>query len=597
MQGFDPFSHGDSFMRFWLALSPIVLALPHLYAADSKPAEKPRSVPQFTLEDTTGKAWSLRDQRAKKAIVVVFIGTECPINNAYMPRLAELHKEYEPRGVKFVAINANSTDSPARVAEHAKDHGLPFPVLKDTANIVADQFGARRTPEAFVLDNSGKILYQGRIDDQIGIAFRRPEPNRRDLAEALEAVLAGKPVSHPTTPTPGCAIARTVKPKANGTVTFSKHVAPILQQKCQECHRPGQVGPMSLLKYEDALGWAETIREVVEERRMPPWHADPKFGHFANDRSLSKEDRETLLAWIKQDCPQGDSRDLPSPRRFPEEWTIGKPDVVLSMPETFHVPAKGGKNGIRYQYFQVPTNFEEDRWIQAAEARPGNRAVVHHILVYITKQGENSKPRGPDGIGDGMLVAFAPGDLPTVYASGLAKKIPKGSVLLLQMHYTPNGVAQDDRSSVGLIFAKKPPQYEVRTRAITQRLFEIPPGAENYKVESATAFRQDAQLLSLFPHMHLRGKDFEYRVRFPDGKSEVLLRVPRYDFNWQSHYRLVKPLTLPAGTRIECTSHFDNSSRNANNPDPQSTVRWGEQTWEEMMIGFVDYVYTAKPKE
>jgi hypothetical protein len=257
------------------------------------------------------------------------------------------------------------------------------------------------------------------------------------------------------------------------------------------------------------------------------------------------------------------------------------------------VPAKGGKNGIRYQYFPVPTNFAEDRWIQAAEARPGNRAVVHHIIVYITKPGENFETRGPDGIGDSLLVAFAPGDLPAVFSPGLAKKVPKGSVLLFQMHYTPNGIAQDDRSSVGLIFSKEPPKHEIRTRAITQSRFTIPPGADNHEVKSTTIFRQDAQLLSLFPHMHLRGKDFEYRVVFPDGKSETLLRVPRYDFNWQSHYRLVKPLNLPAGTRIECTAHFDNSTQNPNNPDPQKTVRWGEQTWEEMMIGFVDYVNIA----
>jgi len=586
-------------MRRWLAFGPIVLSLPlFLLAADTRPVEKtPRSVPQFMLKDTTGKGWSLNDQKAKKAIVVVFVGTECPINNAYMPRLAELHKEYAPRGVAFVAINANSTDAPARVAAHAKDHGIPFPVLKDTANIVADQFGARRTPEAFVLDSSGKILYQGRIDDQIGIGFQRPAPTRRDLAEALNEVLAGKPVSQPATQAPGCAIARTIKPKTSGSITYSKDVAPILQKNCQECHRPSQVGPMALLSYEDALGWAESIREVVEERRMPPWHADPKFGHFANDRSLSKAERQTLLAWIKQDCPQGNPRDLPAPRRFPEEWTIGKPDAVFSMPNTFHVPAKGGKNGIRYQYFQVDMNFEEDRWIQAAEARPGNRAVVHHIIAYIAKTGERFEQRGPDGIGDKMLVAFAPGDLPAVFAPGIAKKVPKGSTLLFQMHYTPNGVEQDDRSSVGLIFAKQPPKHEVLTRAITQRRFTIPPGADNQEVKSATTFKEDALLLSLFPHMHLRGKDFEYRIVFPDGKSEVLLRVPRYDFNWQSHYRLAKPIKMPAGTRIECTAHFDNSANNPNNPDPQKTVRWGEQTWEEMMIGFVDYVNLAKTKE
>lgn len=584
-------------MRRLLAFVLIVLLLSFI-AADTKPAGKtPRRVRPFTLKDTAGKEWSWKEQETKKAIVVVFLGTECPINNAYLSRLAELHKEYAPRGVVFVGINANRTDTLARVAAHAADHGIPFPVLKDTANVVADQFDARRTPQAFVLDGSGVILYQGRIDDQIGIGFRRPAPTRRDLAEALDEILAGKTVSRSHTAAAGCAIARTIKPKTDGAVTYTKHVAPILQKSCQECHRPGQVGPMALLTYEDARGWAETLAEVVQERRMPPWHADPKIGHFANDRSLSKEDRDTLLTWIKQDCPQGDPRDLPSPRRFPEGWSIGKPDVVLSMPKEFNVPAKGGKNGIRYQYFVVPTDFTEDRWIGAAEARPGNRAVVHHILVYFVKPGERYGQRGIDGIGNNLLVSFAPGELPAVFAPGAAKKIPKGSTLVFQMHYTPNGVEQKDRSAVGLIFAKEPPKYEVRTRAITQTRFAIPPGADNYEVKSATTFSQDVRLLSLSPHMHLRGKDFEYRAVYPDGKRETLLRVPRYDFSWQSHYRLAKPLPLPAGTRIECTAHFDNSPDNPNNPDPQRTIRWGEQTWEEMMIGFVDYVLSAKTKE
>lgn len=576
----------------------LVLLLMFLGAIAAKSDDKaPRRIDSFTLKDTTGKDWSLKDRKKDKAIVVVFLGTECPVNNAYIPRLIELHKEYAPRNVSFVAINANSTDTPAHVAAHAKDHGVPFPVLKDTANIVADRFGARRTPEAFVLDGDGTIRYQGRIDDQIGVGFRRPAPTRRDLAEALDEVLAGKAVSQLRTTPSGCPIARTIKPKADGSITYSKHIAPILQKNCQECHRPGQVGPMALLDYDDALGWAEAIREVVQERRMPPWHADPQFGHFVNNRSLSKEDRETLLAWIKQDCPKGDSRDLPPPRRFADGWSIGKPDVVLSMPTAFNVPAKGGKNGIRYQYFPVPTKFTEDRWIQAAEARAGNRAVVHHILVYIVKPGERYGARGIDGIGNNLLVAFAPGDLPAVFASGTAKKIPKGSTLVFQMHYTPNGVEQKDRSSVGLIFAKEPPRREVRTRGIAQGRFAIPPGANNYEVKSATTFQEDVRLLSLFPHMHLRGKDFEYRAIFPDGKSEVLLRVPHYDFNWQSHYRLAQPLNLPAGSRIECTAHFDNSTANLNNPDPQKEVRWGEQTWEEMMIGFVDYTFATKPTD
>jgi peroxiredoxin/mono/diheme cytochrome c family protein len=565
------------------------------FRAEREPASTARKVPAFTLKDAADRSWSLSDFRTKKAVVIVFIGTECPINNAYMPRLVELHKTYEPRGVGFLAINANSHDTVTRLAAHTKEYALPFPVLKDPANTVADQFGAQRTPEAFVLDPEGGIMYQGRIDDQFGIGFKRPAPTRRDLVEALEEVLAGKPVSQPRTKVAGCVIARTIKPKAEGTVTYTKHVSRILQKNCQECHRPKQVGPMPLLTYEDALAWAETIREVIEEKRMPPWHADPRFGKFRNDRTLSPEDRTALLSWIDQGCPKGDPKDLPAPRSFAEGWRIGKPDVVFSMKEPFTVPAKVGSEGIKYQIFPVTSGFDEDRWVQAAEARPGNRAVVHHIIVFIVPPGKK-RERTPDRIGEGFLVGYAPGDMPAVYAPGTAKKVPKGSLLVFQVHYTPNGVEQDDVSSVGLIFAKEPPRHAARTRSIENRDLEILAGAANHQVKAFTRFDQDVELLSMLPHMHLRGKDFEYRVVFPDGKSQTLLRVPRYDFGWQSNYYLSQPLHLPAGTRIECTAHFDNSAGNPNNPDPKETVYWGEQTWEEMMIGFIDYVYSqGKP--
>jgi peroxiredoxin/mono/diheme cytochrome c family protein len=564
------------------------------HAETKAPDRGPRHVRPFTLNDTEDKPISLNDFKDAKAIVVVFTGTECPINNAYMPRLGELHKEYAPRGVRFMAINSNAHDTPVRVAAHAKQHGIPFPVLKDPANIVADDFAARRTPEAFVLNSATEVLYQGRIDDQFGIGYKRAAPIQRDLAAALDEVLAGKPVSQPLTPVAGCIIARTIEPTAQGSITYSKQVAPILQKHCQECHRPGQSAPMSLLRYEDALGWARMIREVVEERRMPPWYADPRYGHFANDRSLSKEERQTLLSWIEQGCPKGDARDLPPAREFSSDWTIGTPDVVFTMPTAFPVPAKAEKNGIPYKYIPVKTNFDEDRWIVAAEARPGNRAIVHHIIVYLLEARQKPREQRIDGIGDGMLVAYAPGDMPAVYPPGTAKKLPRGGTLLFQMHYTPNGVAQTDRSSVGLIFAKEPPKYEVRTRAIAQRRLVIPAGEKNYEAQSTTTFTEDTELLSLLPHMHLRGKDFEYRLVSPGGKTETLLRVPNYDFNWQSTYRLSKPLHLPAGTRIDCTAHFDNSADNPNNPNPGKTVYWGEQTWDELMIGFVDYVFTKK---
>jgi hypothetical protein len=373
-------------------------------------------------------------------------------------------------------------------------------------------------------------------------------------------------------------------------------VARILQQNCQECHRPKQIGPMALLSYGDARAWAGTIKEVVQDGRMPPWHADPQHGKFSNDRRLSPEDKKMLLAWIDQGCPKGDDKDLPPKREFTEGWRIGKPDMVFTMDTEVTVPATAPKSGIPYKHIIVPTGFKEDRWVQAAEAQAGNRAVVHHILVYIFDPKKGRLERTVDGIGTGLLVAFAPGDQPLRLEPGAAKKLPKDSVLVFQMHYTPNGTEQTDRSSVGLIFAKEPPKYEVKTRAISGRRLEIPAGADNHKESAASTFDQDTLLISLMPHMHLRGKSFEYRAVYPDGTSAVLLSVPRFDFGWQQTYLLEKPLTLPAGTKIECTAYYDNSAKNPNNPDPTRTIRWGDQTWDEMLIGFVDYVYTAKEK-
>jgi peroxiredoxin len=561
---------------------------------DSPDAKKAQKIDAFTLKDSAGKAWSLTDVKDSKAVVVLFLGTECPINNAYMPRLAVLNKEYGAKGVTFVAINANHQDTAEKIAKHVVEHKIPFPVLRDENNAVADKFDAKRTPEAFVLDGERVIRYRGRIDDQFGIGYQRKEATRRDLAEALDEVLAGKAVSQATTAVSGCLISHAPKAKVEGTITYAQQVSRLVQKNCQECHRPGQIGPMPLETFDDVSSWSETIREVVSEQRMPPWHADPKYGHFSNDRRLSTEDRATILAWIKEGCPKGNDKDLPPKKEFPEGWRIGKPDAVFEMRNSYTVPAKAPKGGIEYQYFGVETNFDEDKWIQAAEAKPGNYGVVHHIIVYVAPSKDKRGQRKEDGIGEGFLAPYAPGDMPAVFPEGSAKKLPKGATLIFQMHYTPNGVEGKDRSSVGLIFAKEPPKHEVRTRSIAMKDFVIPAGDANYKAVSSSTFKEDAELLSLLPHMHLRGKDFDYRVTYPNGKSEIILSVPHYDFAWQASYRLAKPLALPAGTKIECTAHFDNSKDNPNNPDPKKDVRWGDQTWEEMMIGFVDYVVADK---
>jgi peroxiredoxin len=529
---------------------------------------------------------SLADFRERQAVVVVFVGTECPISNAFLPRLAELHQEYGPRGVQFVAVNSNTQDTPERIVAHDRQQPLPFPLLKDPGNHVADAFEARRMAEAFVLDAGGTIRYRGRIDDQYGVGYQRPKATHRDLVDALEAVLAGKPVLQPLTPSAGCRIGRVLPPKSGGAVTFNKQVVRILQKNCQECHRPGQIGPMSLLGYDDARDWADTIREVLEDGRMPPWYADPRYGHFANDRRLPPEERDLLLQWLDQGCPKGDDRDLPPPRDFVTGWGIAKPDLVVRMGEEFAVPAAAPRRGIPYTYFTVDPHFTEDRWVVEAEAKADAADVVHHIIVFILPPGRRFNPDNPGNL---VLCGMAPGDTALHLPAGTAKKIPAGSKLIFQMHYTPNGRARKDRSSVGIVFAKEPPRYETKTVPVLNFLFRIPPEADNYEVESRRAFKEDTLVLGFMPHMHLRGKDFTYEAIHPDGKKETLLSVPKWNFNWQSVFRAAKPVELPKGTKLHCTAHYDNSGKNPHNPDATKKVTWGDQTWEEMMVGWIDY--------
>ena len=367
-------------------------------------------------------------------------------------------------------------------------------------------------------------------------------------------------------------------------VTFSKDVAPIFFGKCASCHRPGEVAPMSLLIYKDARPWARSIKEKVLSRAMPPWHADPQYGRFKNDRSLSRTEIDTIVAWVDRGAPEGNPGDLPPAPRFNEAWKIGKPDVVFTMPVKFDVPAEGV---IDYKYFSVPTRFTEDRWVQAAEVRVGNRAVVHHVIVFVQRPGDKST--GGEGRGLEALTGVAPGEDPVVLPEGVGMLVRAGSVLVFQVHYTPNGTAQADQTSVGLIFSRKPVMKESMGDAAMNTGFAIPPGDSAYEVRSSSVVEADCHITSLMPHMHVRGKDFQYRLVYPDGTSKIILSVPQYDFNWQTRYEFSEPVAAPKGSRIECVAHFDNSPRNKSNPDPAKVVRWGPQTWDEMMIGFIEY--------
>jgi hypothetical protein len=392
------------------------------------------------------------------------------------------------------------------------------------------------------------------------------------------------------------------------SVTFTKDVVPVLQKNCQGCHRPGEAAPFSLLTYEQARPWAKAMKEAVLLKKMPPWFADPHYGKFSNDRSLSQKEIDTLAAWADAGAPQGDPKDLPPPVKFVEGWRIPTPDVVFEMQRNFEIPATGT---IDYQYIVVPTGFREDKWVQLAEARPGNRVLVHHIIAFIRepdskwlkdakpgvpfvpKKHEDGKDDDDDGLGE-FLVGYAPGTLPEVLAPGQAKLVKAGSDVVFQMHYTANGKSGTDRSKVGFVFAKEPPRQRVFTLASANGKFKIPPGDGNHRVDSSFELGTDVTLTAMLPHMHLRGKDFEYRVIYPTGETETILRVPNYSFSWQLSYYPVKPIVLPKGTKIDCTAHFDNSPNNPANPDATKEVAYGDQSWEEMMIGFFNVAFDAK---
>jgi hypothetical protein len=392
--------------------------------------------------------------------------------------------------------------------------------------------------------------------------------------------------------------------KAGSEPEFYKDVLPVLQRNCQECHRPGEAAPMAFLNYKDTRPYSKAMREAVLKRRMPPWFADAHVGKFTNDRSMPQQDIDTLVAWADTGAKEGNPKDAPAPRTFIEGWRIEKPDVVYEMPEAFEIPSSGT---VEYTYFIVPTGFTEDKWISMAEARPGNRQLVHHIIAFVRAPGSKwlrefpvgkafvpkRGGNGEGGMGD-FITGYAPGAPPEVLRPGQAKLVKAGSDVVFQMHYTANGKPGTDRSKVGFVFAKAPVAERVITLAAANNKFVIPPGAPAHSVDGAITLHAQAELISLLPHMHLRGKSMEMRAVYPNGEVEKLLWVPSYDFNWQLWYQLPRGKMLPAGTRIESTGTFDNSANNKHNPDPTVEVRYGDQSWEEMMIGFFDVAIDAK---
>lgn len=592
------------------------------------PDETPRvgrKIADFSLRDARGKLHSLADYAQSEVIVVAFLGVECPLVKLYAPRLEELADRYAARGVTFLGINSNVQDPPTKILAFLERAGVQFPILKDPDNAVADQFGAIRTPEMFVLDRDRVVRYWGRVDDQYGfttgVGYGKKAVTRHDVAEAIDDLLAGNAVRIAETDAPGCHIGRVPKVAPHGDVTYSHQISRIFNQRCVQCHRAGQIGPFPMTNFQEVTGWGEMIREVVNANRMPPWHANPKYGHFSNDPRLSAEELKLINDWVDNGMPEGDRATLPSPPEFAEGWGIPQPDAVYYIDEKpFQVAAEGT---VEYQYFEVDPGYTQDVWLKAFECRPGNYAVVHHIIAFVQEPdgkrkqvasyipgsdpappaevngvhlGEAGARQGRGGEARrGAQIGYAPGLPPTKYQEGWALRIPAGSKFLFQMHYTAAGTEQPDRSCLGVVFAD--PQlvkHEIRGGVCGDVGFAIPPGDPDYVVTAQKRFRKDTYLVGFMPHLHVRGTAFRYEAVYVDGRREILLDVPQYDFNWQLWYSPEKPVLMPKGSKLVCTAHYDNSADNVYNPDPTATVRFGEQTWDEMMFGWFVWMDPAE---
>lgn len=577
-------------MRARTVLSWFVIA-PLLAAATSSPLPRPAEVKigsrvgNLSFKDIHYLTRSLDDFPKARVFVLAFTTTSCPVAQRYLPVLKALDKEFRGQAVQFLSVNEGADDSIVGVASQAVQHELEFPCVKDFDGSCADALGVGRTAAVVVLDADRRIRYRGRIDDQYRLGGTRAAPTRRDLAEAITAVLAKKDVEVAETTVDGCPITKNETPAPAQPVTYAKDVAPLLQKHCAGCHRPGTTAPFSLLSFRDAKAHAAEIGEVVGDGRMPPWFASEQFGHFSNKRSLNGNEKDTIANWIRGGMPMGDAKLLPPEpvakiEVKPEDrWLIGKPDLVLSTPK-HDVPASGL---IDYKYVPLMHAFLSDTWMKGIQILPDNPKTVHHCnMVYLMPTDKNRQSH--------FITGTVPGGAPMELKDGVGFCIPRGAVLLLQIHYVTTGKPEKCGISVGFKYASGTIQKQLRHELLVDHKFAIPPEAPAHRVDASRVLDRDAVGVGLFVHMHLRGRDMTFKAVRPDGTSETLLMVPNYNFDWQIPY-IWNPeeVKFPKGTKLECVAHYDNSTFNPYNPDPKATVRDGQQSHEEMVNGFVFY--------
>lgn len=554
----------------------LVFALPVLWCGPAQGADR---IENFALIDHEGKSHEADDYLklpGVKGLVIFIQGNGCPLVRKRVPELNRLSGIYQRRGVLFCMLNANRQDEREEIRKEAEAFGIRMPILKDEAQVVAGALGVERTAEVYLLNRQRRIVYRGAIDDRLGYESEKPEAERHFLKAAIESLLAGREIDPAVTEAPGCKV---TFPKFAAPLTYTKDIAPILAERCVACHTKGGLGPFAMSNYRKVSGWSEMIAEVVMTRRMPPWHADPQVGEFANDCGLSPEEAHRIVTWVAEGSRRGEGADpLENLKVEVPDWHLGPPDRVIELPAQ-KVPAEGV---IDYRYVTLDNPFDRDVWLTACEINPGNSRVLHHVIVTSHPPGNRKNTQ--------WITGYAPGTQGQQYPAGSSVHLKKGHQLRFQLHYTVSGRPEIDQTRLGLHVSKTPTAKIFRTAVVMHRNFEIPPGNRDYRQEKTLPIGKDVTLYAINPHMHFRGKFMNFEAEYPDGRTEMLLSVPNYNFNWQRTYLLKNPVRLPAGTKVHIRNAWDNSASNPHNPDPTKAVRWGEQSFDEMFFATLGYI-------
>ena len=534
-------------------------------------------IENLKLMDNSGKSQSLYSENKNLTVITIF-DVDCPISLKLVPKIQRLEKEYPQ--IVFKHIFLSKLISIETASEEFKKRGWRGQLLIDSNKAFTKLLKVKTTCENYVIDNNGTLQYRGAIDDQYGINVIKEKANKYYLKNALDELIAGETVTYPLTGAPGCLVDSGSQTVEKGKITFHKDISRILQNRCQQCHRKGGVGPFELITYEQAKERRKMISYVVKKDIMPPWFAENNR-KWQKNYDLSNGEKETLLKWISSGTPEGDINHAPKPIQWSREGIIKDPDLIVKFPKV-KVQAEGF---MKYKYLTVKVPIKEDQWVKSVETRTKNSQVLHHALAFIT---DGSKKRGVNAAA-GYFTGYVPGATINVFPKDKGKFLPKGSYILLQLHYTPNGTAVEDEISLVFDFYDEKPKYEIITKSAYTRNLRIPPHKEDHIVFAEHKFTEDGYLTGFNPHAHLRGKSFKYELLLPNGKKETLINIPNYDFNWQINYQPLEPIFAPAGSTMKVTASYDNSAKNKNNPNPKATVRFGEQTDDEMMIGYFEW--------